>query len=374
MRFLQIKLNTKLAIPRLSFKYSSIILLLVPFTYFLRFMVDWNFTVQSLIWFLVSFLPILYIFQHNKAVFNKLYIFYIVDILAMIGVILNGSHSVMYVGVLLATQWWGAYLYCKRKELKPLEFISTIVILYLLYEVSSSPKVLINSWQYGIILSELVRQNTVSLFLCEFLAYDLIYRYECSKKTNIVLFIIALATAVLCDGMGGILSVSVFFTGILLINRKKDKLEPWKIISLIVLIICIVGLLGQLRNVLDAITDDNGRFYIWSNYIACVDSFERFLIGADVSKNDFLITANNMHNTALNWHYCYGIIPAVFFAWRNLKGLIYCIKEKKHIYLIIMCVTLLRAFTDEAEFAFGGIWTYMWLMSEFKPSKPNTKA
>lgn len=70
-----------------------------------------------------------------------------------------------------------------------------------------------------------------------------------------------------------------------------------------------------------------------------------------------------MHNTMLNWHYCYGLIPFCFFVYRHICCFAYCFKKKNYLFLIVMITTTLRAITDETEFAFGCIWTYIWMLS-----------
>lgn len=350
---------------------SGIFLVLLPISYYTRFMFDWNFELQSFIWFTISLLVMLYMLIYSKDISKYLYLLLCIDIFAIISIVMNKSHSIFYVGNLIAAQSWGALLYYRRKNLKPLEILSVFFILYSFYRVYSSPRVLISSWQYGRIISKLVRQNTISIFLCEFLSYDLIYRYYSRKKVNYLLFYISIITAVLCEGMGGILSISAFFIGILFINRKKNRINIRKLILFVIILIIVLIATGNIQDVLANVTDDNGRFYIWENYINCIDSIKDFLFGADVSSVPFLVIANNMHNTYMNWHFSYGLIPFIFFAYRNIKGYIHTIINKQGIFFLVMSITFIRSFTDEAEFAFGGIWTFIWLCSLVNSDKIN---
>ncbi len=343
----------------------SIFMVTTLSAYFSRFMFDWNFTIQSSIWFLSAFFPFIYVAIKNIKIVKKMSIFFAVDLIALINMTINGSHSPIYIGILFATQCWGAFLFYERKQLQPLEMLSIVFTLYLLYKVWVTPRTLINSWQYGMILSNLVRQNTVSIFLCEFLTYILLNRYFRNRMTPHLLFLVSLLASILCGGMGGLLSTTAYFLGELIINRKSDKIK-WKTVIIFILIAIIFFVFfGNINLVISEITDDNGRWYIWNHYFPCIDSFKDFIFGADVSSVPFLQISNNMHNTFINYHYCYGLIPLVFFLWRHVKNFGYCIKEKKHLMLIVMLVTTLRAMTDEADFAFGGIWTFIWLISEF---------
>lgn len=356
----------KIITMKLKIRLSAILMIFALSTYFFRFMIDWNFYIQSVVWFIAAFLPFMYVSKRAPLIVKKMSIFFVIDIIALINMIINGSHSPVYVGILFATQWWAAFLFYERKRLRPLEIMCVIFIFYLLCRVWTTPRSLINSWQYGLILASLVRQNTVSIFLCEFLTYVLLSRYFRNKNIPHLLFLLSLFVAVICGGMGGILSVTAYFLGELIINRKSDKID-WKIVATFVMVAVFYFILsGKLNEVIEAVTDDNGRWYIWSHYLSCIDSFKDLFCGADVSSEPFLKTANNMHNTFINYHYCYGLIPFVFFLWRHLKNFAYCIKEKKHLLLIVMLVTTLRASTDEADFAFGGIWTFIWLMSELE--------
>ena len=359
----------KISTSKIRKKYCNVPALLMVFAitaYFFRFMLDWNFNIQSLIWFFAAFVPFVYVAKRDFRIVKKLIPFIVVDFIALINMMVNGSHAPIYIGILFATQWWGAFLYYERRRLQPLELISILFILYLLYLVWTTPKSLINSWQYGIILSSLVRQNTVSIFLCEFLTYILLNRYFTNRNTPHWLFFVSLLTAVICGGMGGLLSTTAYFVGELILNRKSDKIN-WRIVILFLLAaVAFFVFFGNINSIIKEVTDDNGRWYIWRNYYPCIDSSKDLIFGADVSSVPFLKTANNMHNTFINYHFCYGLVPFLFFLWRHIKNFKYCIKEKKHLLLIIMLVTTLRALTDEADFAFGGIWTFIWLMSEFE--------
>ena len=366
------KVNINISAKKINI--SDVLMMFFLIAYFFRYMIDWNFNIQSLIWFIAAFLPFIYVAKRDYRIVKKMEIFFAIDIIALFNIMINGSHSPAYIGVLFATQWWGAFLFYERKRLRPLEILCIILIFYLLFRVWTTPRTLINSWQYGIVLSKLVLQNTVSIFLCEFLTYILLNRYFCNKRIPHMLFLIALFVAVLCGGMGGILSTTAFLLGELILNRKSDKIN-WKIVALFVIVAVVFFMLsGKLNEVIEAVTDDNARWYIWSHYLSCIDSFKDLFCGADVSNEPFLVRANNMHNTFINYHYCYGLIPFLFFLWRHMKNFAYCIKERKHLLLVVMLVTTLRASTDEADFAFGGIWTFIWLMSQFETTLVHKKS
>ena len=178
--------------------------------------------------------------------------------------------------------------------------------------------------------------------------------------------------AIICDGMGGILTVSVFCVGVWIISRK-NKLNWWKILLLGISGVVLVFRLGNWNQILTSITDDNSRFYIWNHYFACIDTINELLFGASVQENTFLFSLKNMHNTIFNWHYFYGLIPMLYFTYIIVFNFVMSIKEKNMFFLLMMGVTVLRAMTDDTTFAFMPIWTYIWVCYRVDYKKVKSK-
>lgn len=355
-------------------KTPSVIIVVTLGSYIVKSMVEWKFNLNYL-WFGCCLIPLFHVTTRYPSVARKMLLWLAVDLIAFINITVNGSHNPAVVGGLFAAQCWGAFLYCERKDLFPIEQIAAAFILYLLYKVISTPQTFASYGAdgvalYAIVLTGSVGQNTVSIFLCEFLSYSIFYRYYKGKNIGYPLFALSCVVAKICSGMGGILSTLSFLAGFFLIDKKRNAVDWERVLLLSALIALAFALFMDFGETFRQVTDDNGRLYIWSHYIGCIDSLRDLIFGADVSNVPFLVFANNMHNTFMNYHFCFGLIPFVFFMWRHFTDFAYCIRKRNHLLLLVMCITTLRALTDETDFAFGGIWTAIWLMAQTNEGKP----
>jgi len=346
--------------------YTSLFMYGIVVTFLVRHLTDISFFGTTALYFMMGIAAFAYAYLVFSEYRQLMRLLLFVDIIAGFDLLANGNHNAFNAVVLLTAQVLGILVYHNRKNLKLLDIVGILIILYLTYKVTTTPKVLISSWQYGIILSKLVWQNAVSIIIIEFLSFDLIYRLECKKKVNYLIFAIALIVAIICDGIGGILSISLFCIGVWIVNQKRNTLYWWKILLLATVVIIFLKTTDSWEKVIETLTDDNSRIYIWSCYIECVDSIKAFLLGAAIDRNIYLMKMANMHNTVLNWHYNFGLIPLAFFLWMLIVDFKYCIKTKNYTLLLIMCITCLRAMTDEASYSFMPIWTYVWIEANMR--------
>lgn len=359
----------KMKIKIKKLKIEEIMMLIFPIAYFIRFISNWDIRITSMIWFLAAGILLFSIARQDKNIIIHMLPFFIIDIFAIWSLSINKTHDIWYIGVLLAPQIWGMYIFKNKNRLRALSIVSIIIILYLSVRVFREPLVLINSWQYGIILSNLVRQNTVSIFLVEFLIYHILHRYNQGLEIKYWPIIVGLCAALRCNGAGGILTLSCMFLGVLLIKKKDNRFSKIKLFFFFSFLVVLIAISRGYQDIIMNFMDDNGRWYIWSNYVVRTDTLGEVFFGTNVSDHNFLKTSNNMHNTILNMHYCFGLFSMIFLISTLLKTIFIIIKRKQHLFAIILGVTLLRAMTDEAYFAFGAIWVYFYLETSLNSSK-----
>lgn len=349
---------------KIEFTKLDVLMLLYFITFGVRMLTDISFNIMTALWFVVGIVIFVCAYAIYPRYRKPLLTLFVVDMIALVGLYMTGGHNPMNAFILVSTQALGILIYERRKNLGILEVVTLFMVFYLAYEVVTTPKVLINSWQYGIVLSKLVLQNTVSILLILFLSLHFIRCHENQKNVNYVYFFVAFVTAVICDGMGGILTLALYLGGIWLVNHKANKLRTGRLFFAVGVFVLAVTAINGWGILIEKLTDDNARFYIWSNYFWCIDSIEEFLFGADVSRVEFLARARNMHNTFINWHYNYGIIPTLFFLYMMVQNVVYSIKTKNFVFLLILGVTGVRAMTDETGYCFMVLWTYMWIYAK----------
>lgn len=292
-----------------------------------------------------------------------------INLIALYGIIINKNHSIFEVFLLFALEALGIALYIIKDRLDLLDKICLLSILYIgliyIYNYIYTGKVLLKLGLNG-----LFGANSASIFLVFLLYFDIKYVIKEKKKPRIGLLIISFILAVLSDGNGNILSTALLLVGTIMISYNGRKLRKGLIVFFIVIATAIVITKNLLQPVLAFLTDDHDRFYIWRRYIGmALESSRNILFGADISKDYILLNFGHLHNTFINLHFYYGLIPMIIVIMvLTYTGIIF-FKKKKYYELLFWGTSIVRSFTDNAIILFIPIWTCMFFEAYLNKEK-----
>lgn len=340
--------------------------------YIFHFFSSFNPVYSFIIWGIVGLFGYYVFWQEIKENSYEIFTLFFVDILGGLSLMINHNHSVGNIIILISSHILGLYLYSRRKDLKIIIIPILVFVLYITVYVVITPKTVLNDYtgESTVIFSGLVGGNSISIFNILFLSVYAISRYYLGLKVNYIPFILALISAYIGGGTGGVVTILLLIVGIFFLDWYKDKFSIKKITYLLIIGILVITILNIQRKLLDILTDDNARLFIWTNYIqSALSSFKSFLFGGSVKDIPLASKLKNIHNSYLNFHYYYGIIPFVFYISIIITTILHNIKMKNALMVVILITIFLRGMTDEASFGFMPIWTFAYL--EMINSKKN---
>lgn len=346
---------------KLQIKKHELYILIYFAAFLIHYFTNLNFYITYFAWIIIGLYGLYWLYYKNYNLKNIIRKLLIIDLFATIGILLNQNHSPFNVLILPVSQMFGIYMYMYRNELKNLDRLIKLFWIYIVIYALVVPKTVANASQglYYTRFSNLVGGNTISIFLIFFLAIDSIYRHYSRIKPHYIFFIVSLIIAFWCGGTGGVLSITVFLFGIICIKWKKNGISKFKLFSLLGIGLAIIFGLGYQYMVFNYVTDDNARFWIWSRYWECsTNSIKDFIFGASIENVHFLVKQRNMHNTFINFHYYYGMLPFLYYLFTLIWSIYKSLQKRDFVLLLIIAVTFLRGMTDEAAFCFVPIWTF----------------
>lgn len=346
---------------KLIVKKVNIFIILYFLSYIIHYYTDIDFTLSYIVWILLGILGYILLYKEVKKNISVIGPLLIIDAIALFNLFITQNHSPFNAFMLLVSQMFGLYLYEFRRDLKALLSIIYMICLYMLIYIIIMPKTIVNIslGDYYTYFSSLMGGNTISIFLLLFISIDIIYRRNVCKPINYILVLSSLFMAYKGGGTGGVLSIAVLLFMLLSLKWYQDKISRKRMSVFLIICLIVVFLFGYWDNLFEVLSDSNSRFWIWSNYWECATkTIDTVIFGGSVKDIPFLNIQKNMHNTFINWHYYYGLIPQLYFIYIVLKSVYESIKYKRHILFIILCVLLLRGMTDETTFCFMPIWTF----------------
>lgn len=339
-----------------SISKKDILIIFYFVTFFIRFFTDISFALTTLLWCMSGIAIILYVYMTEVKLRPIIWGMLGIDAVALVCAMINGNSSPVLILVLVTAQGLGIMMFVSKEDFKMMDTMAIALIVYIFIKVIW---VRMNSSSSFFYLSKLVGQNTVSIILIMLLCIDLIYRQREKKRVNYVVIMIALLAAFVCGGNGGILTIALFLVAVWLCDQNGMKINWIKVVLLLISGICVIAALGIFDKLLAFLLDDNSRFAIWGIYFNIVkESFVNLLCGAPISESITLMKFQNMHNTYINWHYYYGIIPSLVFTGIIFVSAFDNLIKKNWYILIVLVITFIRGFTDATDFALLSIWTY----------------
>ena len=208
---------------------------------------------------------------------------------------------------------------------------------------------------------------SVLLFLPTIVYYTRAEYY--GKKISIIPSLAVTMTCVLAMGRGGMISAALLSAFLLLYVARTES--NWKskyyqslfkiLLVFLALIVIVVGLsfVDRIKSlsVFERFSKfgmyGTGRAGIWEEYLTnMVRNVKNILLG--VSYQDLPLMERyrgNLHNSFFNFHADYGLIVLLFLLGLIASNGVRCIRKKRWIYLSVMIIFFVRAFTDRI---FGG--------------------
>ncbi len=211
--------------------------------------------------------------------------------------------------------------------------------------------------------------NYISVLL---LLPTIVYYIRTEYYKNRVFLMPSISVSIICImamGRGGIITVALLTASIIWFILSSDR--NWKssynqtlfrISSIFVGVIILGVVLLYLEKFKTIAVFERfakfgmygrGRVGIWQEYITTVSkNLKSILFGAEYSMLPLMVRyKNNLHNSFFNLHADYGIVVLLYSIFLIISNCKKCIKSRKWIYLSVMIVFFLRAFTDKI---FGG--------------------
>lgn len=345
----------------IAIRLKDLYILIYFLTFLIHYYTDFNFSLTFAIWAIAGAMGYVVLLNELKRHWNVMIMFLLIDIVAFVNILITHNHSPFNAFILPVSNIFGLYLYEYKKDMSWIIKIIYIILIYMFIYIIITPKTLANAWlgDWYTYFSTYMGGNTISIFLMLFLAIDLIYRTENNMKVNYIAILASLYMAYYGGGTGGVLSITVMLLALLGLKWGKGKISFGKIFLIIIGGICIISVLGKWEELVKLLTDSNSRFWMWEHYFQCAtNSLKDLIFGGDVSHIPFLIKQKNMHNTFINWHYYYGLIPQILLIINVILTLIKSFQYKEYALFVVLCSFFIRAMTDETTFCFMPIWTF----------------
>ncbi len=222
-------------------------------------------------------------------------------------------------------------------------------------------------------------RNYISILLI--LAVSLYY--IAVQNTDRTIKLIDLFPALICfflsiwaTGRGGILSSFILFSLLTLYyikNYVKQNLKRYGFLILIILCILIYLIINDI-NPLEKFmdlgkwsskgSDNTARELIWSSYFEKLgENIIYIFTGAPLDQIPIIHAyGNNLHNSFLQLHANNGLIMFILFFVLLIKTLIYLMRNKKTLMVIVILTILARGMTDKFIFGQYGMPIMMYLI------------
>lgn len=231
-----------------------------------------------------------------------------------------------------------------------------------------------------------VSRNYISVLMLT--STSLLYIGENDKKNkNISLIpaIIFLIISIWGFGRGGIITSGLFFIGIITIkiftiNSKYEKRILYIILgSFLVLFLAFCFdfeyMMGKYFISFDTKGIETPRTVIYQEYFnVSMQSFSNFIFGPSIEDMYIAnIYSGNLHNSFIQMHAYYGILFSSMIILLLFNSILFFIKKKDYVKIILISSLIIRAFTDRLFFSgYSEILLYYYLL--FPLVKGNNKS
>lgn len=273
----------------------------------------------------------------------------------MVNVILVGNASP--IDILFSFMYLGIYnLFCDYR-IKPKYLENTIYICCMILSFSLVAAGVGNTVFYN------TSVNFVSVYLFIPMIVFYVRAESANEKIPIMPALAVTITCVLAIGRSGMITAAFFLMAVLIYHTFIDKADNEVSLRLIrvgffVLLLAFAAHMILFSNQIQTNIYlqrfmryglyGTGRKGITDEYMNAVHkSISNFIFG--VSFSDLSLMGyynNNLHNSYLNIHACYGVVVLGYIILLTLSNIKLCIKNKRWIYLSLMIMLYVRSYTD----------------------------
>ena len=123
-------------------------------------------------------------------------------------------------------------------------------------------------------------------------------------------------------------------------------------------LVVLTGVIGALTivfwgtSIIREVLYDSPRIYIWNLYTTQLNSLKNILLGVPFSTHQaFASYYNNLHNTFMNIHARFGLIPLITIVYIIYQCIKNGIKEKQWYIVLFTVLYVLRSLTDNTSFS-----------------------
>lgn len=328
----------------------------------IRYLMDLNMNIVLAIWCISGAVIYMYLLFKKKYLRKFLIFLFTMAFIGAVNAVVNRNHPWQYFFVLINLGSCGAALYDLRKRLRTVD-IWTICTFFIIEFRILYMRITIPDFSYEKNkLTVLMGCNTASIMVIFLLFLDYIYRESINKKPRYSLYAIAAVVAIVTGGNGNILSLSLLLLGIFLVRNKDKKVSYIKVLMIIVIGVIILAYEG-VDELIKFLTDDHYRFIIWNEYFQMAKmSVKNMIFGADITDNMLLTSYGHCHNTFINIHFYYGLLPLLVVVVGLIRSIKYSFDIKNYFYITFLGVTIIRSMTDEALLILLPVWCFYFCM------------
>lgn len=337
--------------------------------FFVHYFTNITIIVSIFLFSLTAMFGMLYILKnvHERELLSFFLVILIIDSFAVVAVLYNGNHTIADPIKLITYHLIALLLFIRRDQMTVFRNIS--IFLYWILTVRTIIAYFLSNSDLDFYISERIGSNTVSILAIFFFSIDAIWRINSKKKVNYFYCVMTVIVSIFSRSTAGIFTTVILFI-LISLYTMKDVLRKYGILLFIFSLIIFVLILNMpIIQYLENITGHSGiatRILMWEAYFDLLKgSITNILFGANISNVYLLDYYKNLHNTFINWHYYYGLIPFACFIYIIIREGIDFIKEKNVIISSILFIVFLRGMTDETTYAYMIVWIYLFCESKY---------
>lgn len=296
----------------------------------------------------------IFLFAEFKAVRKITSVLVFLDMVSLIACLINGNVEIYYVALLMGYQGIALSLLIYNENFKILNILFWAVLIFFFAVV-----ILRKDFDS---LFYLASENYVSVFLVFFLSTHIIYKNMINKPISIIPCLLVFILCILASGKGGILASGIMLIGVMGVSSKRRGFPVYSKILLLCMIFLVIFFVYKdpIANTLNNFYKMEGRIGLWEMYfLQLKGNFNNIIFGAvGYSKSGIMAKFGHMHNTFLNLHYYFGLLPLIVFIICLIRLLKNNIKKHDYMKAVIIFASVARSMTDIT--AFPGIFDVLW--------------
>lgn len=341
-------------------KYKELFfgILIVSFlaSYFIRYFTKIDVLYPTAGMILAGLVALFCAFLESKKNRKITYFLFFINLVCLFSLEINGNFPQYYVFFLFAHQGIGMIIYCYPRLIVLLKiYLYFLCVLFLYFAFFSfNPDEVLN----------LASKNYISIILLGLLSLvycDAIFN---NKKKPIGISIIVILLIFWTKSRGGEITIFSFMllTFIFIVLSRNTLTKLYRVLMIAMLLIILFYFLNK-TSFLAQLLSEEGRITLFKTYLNMTfSSWKSFVFGTPIFHDAlFLKFGKNTHNTFLQIHAQFGIIPLTFVLFYIGKVIIYEKNKKSFLIVIVIICMIIRSMTDITSFSdiFDITWYYL---------------